>query len=159
MVIKLGSMVTYPKELLSVKSHNPLCFSTSWDKLKTYISTAKMSMATKLETVVTYHEVFSSHKFKWPFDHMVLQDHVINNSNYISTNKLPKASKFGRMVNSIEQLSPIKLTIPLVTWSRKITWQNKAIWCLWSYCWIIFRSCYQYRNMRHLVKFSQILWK
>ena len=102
---------------------------------------------------------FSSHKFKWPFDHMVLQDHVINNSNYISTNKLPKASKFGRMVDSIEQLSPIKLTIPLVTWSRKITWQNKAIWCLWSYCWIIFRSCYQYRNMRHLVKFSQILWK
>ena len=55
-------VVTCPKYLLSVKSQNPLimCFSTSWDKLKTYISTAKMSMVTKIEMIVTYHEMFSA---------------------------------------------------------------------------------------------------
>ena len=149
MVIKLDRMVTYPKELLSVKLHNPLimCFSTSWDKLKTYISTSKMSMATKIETVVTYHEVFSSHKFKWPFDHMVLQYHVTNKSNYFSTNKLPEATKFGRMMDSIEQLPLINLSIPLVTWSCRIILQSKALWCQWSYCLIILRSCYKYSHM------------
>ena len=149
MVIKLDRMVTYPKELLSVKLHNPLimCFSTSWDQLKTYISTEKMSMATKIETIVTYHEVFSSHKFKWPFDHMVLQYHVTNKSNYFSTNKLPEATKFGRMMDSIEQLPPINLSIPLVTWSCRIILQSKAIWCQWSYCLIILKSCYKYSHM------------
>ena len=89
----------------------------------------------------------SSQKFKWPCDHIILQDHMTNKINYISTNTLLKATKFGRMMDSIEQFLPIKLFIPLITWSYKITWQSKAILCLWSYCWLILKSCYQYSHM------------
>ena len=76
-------------------------------------------------------------KITWPFDHIVLQDHVTNWNYYISTTVVPMVTKLGRMVTYLELLLTIKLFNGLITWSCKVTWHTKTIIsplleCLWS---------------------------
>ena len=68
-----------------------------------------------------------AHKVKWPFDHVVLWNHVTNYNRCISTTIVPMASKLGRMVTYDDELLPVKSHDPLVTLSWEITWQTKII--------------------------------
>ena len=66
-------------------------------------------------------------KITWPFDHIVLQDHVTNWNYYISTTIVPMVTTLGRMVTYLELLLTIKLFNGLITWSCKVTWHTKTI--------------------------------
>ena len=41
-------------------------------------------------------------------DQVVLKGHVTNKNHYISTTRVPMATKFGRMVALLEELLPMK---------------------------------------------------
>ena len=64
----------------------------------------------------------------WPFDHMVLRDHVTHWNHYISTNAMLMSTMLGRMVTNLEGLLPVMLLDPLVTWSWQITWELKPLY-------------------------------
>ena len=61
-------------------------------------------------------------KVTWPFDHVVLWDHVTNQKHF-STTTVPKATKLGKMINYLDGLLHIKSDDPLIAWSFKIMWQ------------------------------------
>ena len=52
----------------------------------------------------------------WPFDYVVLQDHVTKQNHYISTIRVPMATKLGRMVTHLDELAPTKSHHLLITW-------------------------------------------
>ena len=56
--------------------------------------------------------------------HVVLQCHVTNKNHYISSTKVPMATKLDRMVTYFERLLTIKSFYALITWSCKVTWQK-----------------------------------
>ena len=79
------------------------------------------------------------------------------------------ATKLGRMVTYLECLPPIKVLIPLVTWSCKISWQTKTIiyplpQCLWPpdlpVWWLTLRGSYHIVT-RPLIRLLDhvIIWK
>lgn len=70
----------------------------------------------------------------WPFDHMVLRDHVTHWNHYISTNAMLMSTMLGRMVTNLEGLLPVMLLDPLVTWSWKVMWQTKTIISILTQC-------------------------
>ena len=57
-----------------------------------------------------------TYKVPWPFDQVVLWDHVKNWNHYISNTTVPMPTKLGRKVAYLKRLLPIKLLDPLVTW-------------------------------------------
>ena len=65
---------------------------------------------------------------KYHFDHVVLQGHVKNKNHYISSTKVPMATKLGRMITYLDSLLPLKSQDPLITWSCEITWQTKLLY-------------------------------
>ena len=62
-------------------------------------------MATKIGRVMTYH---LPHKVTWPFDHVVLQDHVANEKCLISTATMPETTTLKSVVTKEEELPAIK---------------------------------------------------
>ena len=58
---------------------------------------------------------------------MVLQGHVTKKAHYISTTRVPMATKLGRMVIYLDGILSLKSKNPLITWSCHITWQTKTI--------------------------------
>ena len=95
----------------------------------------------KLKTHLHYHSIYAHqtwqggnlpwwappHKVIWPFGHVVLYDHVTNQSHYIFTTTVSIATKLGRMVTQLDGLLLIKLHDSLITWSYRIMWQTKNI--------------------------------
>ena len=53
--------------------------------------------------------------------HVVLQCHVTNKNHYISSTRVPMATKLDRMVTYFERLLTIKSFYALITWSCKVT--------------------------------------
>ena len=49
-----------------------------------------------------------THKVKWPYNHVVLQDHVTNEKRYISSTTMPMTTTLGRMMAYLDWLLPIK---------------------------------------------------
>ena len=66
-----------------------------------------------------------THKVTQALGQRVLQDHVTNYKNCISTTTVPVATKHGRILTYFEKLLPIELHDPLITWSCRVTWQTK----------------------------------
>ena len=73
-------------------------------------------------------------KVTWPFDHVVLGDHVRNWNHYISTTTMPMTTRVGRVVTYLEWLLPVMSHDHMITWSNKITWQTKIIIYLLPQC-------------------------
>ena len=59
--------------------------------------------------------------------HVVFQSHVTNKNHYISSNRVPMATRIGRMVTYFERPLTIKSFYALMTWSSKVIWQTKII--------------------------------
>ena len=60
-------------------------------------------------------------------DHAILQGHMTNNNQYISTIRVPMATRLGRMITFLDGLLSIKSDDPLILWSCKITCQTEII--------------------------------
>ena len=89
-----------------------------------------------------------THKITWPFNHGVLQNHVINYILYNSTTRVAMTTRLG-MVAHHDGLLPIKSHDPLIMWSYDIMWQAKTsisplTQCLrprnWLGWWLILKS-------------------
>ena len=76
-----------------------------------------------------------THKVTWPFDHVVLQDHLINESHYISIIRVYMATKLDRIVTYLDGLLLLYTSDSLITCSCYITWQIKNISLLPQYLW------------------------
>ena len=76
-----------------------------------------------------------NHKVIQCSNHMILQSCLTNKNHYISTTRVPMATKLGRMVICLDRLLPIESHGLLIMWSCEITWQTKTIsplpQCLW----------------------------
>ena len=57
-----------------------------------------------------------AHKVTQPFNHVILQDLVVNLNHYISTTTVPMVIKHGRMVTYLDEHLPVKSNDPLITW-------------------------------------------
>ena len=68
-----------------------------------------------------------NHKVTQHSVHFVLQSHVRNKNHYISSTRVPMATKRGTMVAYFERLLTIKSFYALITWFCKVTWQTKII--------------------------------
>ena len=68
-----------------------------------------------------------THKVTWPSDHVVLQDHLINESHYISIIRVYMATKLDRIVTYLNGLLLLYTSDSLITCSCYITWQIKNI--------------------------------
>ena len=55
------------------------------------------------------------------------QNRVANLKHYISTVRVPIATKLGRMITYLDGFLPEKSHNPLIMWSCNITWQTKII--------------------------------
>ena len=130
MLTKLGRVVAYFDGLLSKKSHDSFIW-WSWEVM----------WQTKTVMSLHYHSAYGhqirqygnlpwwtpANKVTWPFDYMVLWDHVTKYKHYISSTAPPMATKLGRMMTYLDWLLPIKSHDHMITWSCKITWQTKVI--------------------------------
>ena len=58
---------------------------------------------------------------------MVLKGHVTEENHYISTTRVPMATKLDKMITYFDGLLPIKSHDSLITWSCGITWKTKTI--------------------------------
>ena len=96
------------------------------EALKHCIYTIAMSMVTKLDRVMTYHEELPSIKSHDPLVTWSCRNTWQTKWIYISTNRVPTATKLGRMVTYFDGLLPIKSNDPLITLFCKITWQSKT---------------------------------
>ena len=56
-----------------------------------------------------------------------LQSHVTKENHYISTTRVPIATKLVKMVDPLDGLPPIKSHDLLISSSREIMWQAKTI--------------------------------
>ena len=79
-----------------------------------------------------------NHKVIYCLVRMVLQGHVTNENHYISSTRVPMATKLSRMIIYLDGFLSIKSFDPLISWPSEITWQNKNIkrispmlQCLW----------------------------
>ena len=64
-----------------------------------------------------------THKATWPLgNNVVLQNHVMNWKQNISTARVPMATKLGRMVTYLGGIVSIKSRVSQVTWSCGIMW-------------------------------------
>ena len=93
-------------------------------------------MATKLGRRVTHIDCLLPIKVKWPYNHVVLWDHVKNLKHCVSTTTMLIVTKLSRMVTYLEWLLNIKLGEHTITWFCKIALQTKIIIypstrCLW----------------------------
>ena len=139
MVNKLDSMVAHLDGLLPTKFHNTL---TTWScditwQAKTIISPLSQCLWPQNLVECNLYWKAPTHKVTWGPGHVVVQSHVTNKNHYISTTRVPMATKLGRMVAHLDGLLQIKKHEPLITWSCEITWQAKTnvsplSHCLWS---------------------------
>ena len=67
-----------------------------------------------------------------PFDHVIFRNHVTNWIHYISTIRVPVATKFDMIVTYYDGFLPIKSHYTLIKWSCEIMWQTKTIISLLS---------------------------
>lgn len=64
-----------------------------------------------------------THKAKLPFDHVVFQDQVLNYK-YISTIRVPIATKLNSVLTYLDGLLHVKSHDTLIKWTCKIKWQT-----------------------------------
>ena len=108
---------------------------TPRDKLKpNLISPITVPIATKIGRMVNLSWKAPNNKATQRPDHVVFQSHVINENHYISTTRVPMATKLSRMVTYFERVLTIKPFYALITWSCKVTWQAKTIISLLQEC-------------------------
>ena len=67
-----------------------------------------------------------THKVAWPFDNVVLRDHVTN-LKHISTTKVFVGTKHCRMITCCDGLLLIKSHVTLITWYWEIKCQTETI--------------------------------
>ena len=72
---------------------------------------------------------YPNREVEWRFGHVVWQGHVTNKNHYISTTRVPVATKHGRMVTYPDWLLTIKSLGALIKWSCEVTRQMKTIIC------------------------------
>ena len=77
-----------------------------------------------------------THKITGHFGQVVLEDHVSNKSNCISTIRVPMVTKLGRMVTYFERIQTIKSFYALIAWPWKVMWQTKLIYPQPEYLWL-----------------------
>ena len=126
MSTKLGRMVTNLQQLLPIiLLYLWLCvLERSFDRGKTYLRQHDVcDHQTWQGCAVPWEDPI--HKVTWPLNHMVLQNHVTNQSHYISTTMMPMTTKPGRGATYHEGL-PIKLHGYIITWSCEITDKLKS---------------------------------
>ena len=109
MATKLGRVVGYYERILPVKSNDPLI---------RWLCSITWQAKTCLQCHSAYgHQIWQdgnlswlalAHKITWYFNHLVLEDHLTNESHCISITTVPMTTKLGRMVTYIERLQPIK---------------------------------------------------
>ena len=75
-------------------------------------------MATKFGSMITYCD--PTRKVTWPFDLLVLQDHLTNYKQYMFTTRVAMATKLSRMVAYLDGLFTIKSHYPLVQTKAKL---------------------------------------
>ena len=68
----------------------------------------------------------ATYKVIWPFNLLVLRDHVIN-QNHISTTTVLITNKLARMVAYVDGLLPTKSHDPFIAWSLMFMQQTKII--------------------------------
>ena len=107
-------MGCYPESHMTLWSRD---LETSRDKLK---SLAPLSQCLCPRNLVGW----------WPKRYTKLWSRRLAKSHenhYISTTRVPMASKLGRMVTDLERPLIIKSFYTFTTWSCKVTWQRKII--------------------------------
>ena len=121
MASKIGRIVTYFERLLTIQSFYALitwsCKVTWQTKIIIYPQLECLWLQTSQNDDLSCW--VPTYKITSPFDHVVLQGHVTKN-HYISITKVPMATKLGRMMTSIDELLPIMLHDPLITWHCEI---------------------------------------
>ena len=137
MATKLGRMVTNLERLLPKKLLYPLVTWSSkvtW-KTKTIISPPPQCLwlPSLSGWWIALRGSFPCYSTLWSRDLAKSLDKL---KPFYSTATVPMATKPGRMVTNLEQLLPIMLLYPFVTWSCEITWLVKTIIspltkCLW----------------------------
>ena len=128
MATKLDRVVNYHEEFLPIKSHDPLI---TWSSVITW----------QTKTIILrYHNAYGqqtwqdgglfwgapAHKVTWPFDYVILRNHMTNWNRYISTTTTPIATKLGRVVTYVKGILPKKSHCSWVTYFCEITWQFKT---------------------------------
>ena len=68
-----------------------------------------------------------ANRVTWPFDHVILRDHVIIWNYYSSTTTVSLVTKLGKLVPCHKGLLSIMLLHALATWSCEIMWETKTI--------------------------------
>ena len=68
-----------------------------------------------------------NHKVTQHSVYVVLQSHTTNKNHFISSIRVPMATRIGRMVTYFERLLTIKPFFALIKWSCKVKWQTKII--------------------------------
>ena len=109
---KFGKMVVYHKGLIPIKLDG---LFKSPDKLETFCRYYHNAYSHQIWQVVDLWWGFPTDKVTF-----------ITWSRKITWKIVPMATKLGRMVTYVEQLSPINFLNPLVMWSCNITWQTKT---------------------------------
>ena len=95
-----------------------------------------MPKVKKCSRMVTLPEPASTHKVIWPYNHVVLRDHVTNLHHYISTTTMFVATKLGRVGIYNEEVPFINSHNPLIRCSRKVTWNiTYVIFLLQQFLW------------------------
>ena len=124
MATKLRRVVTYLDGLLSMKSHDPWITWFCEITWQTKVLTSPPLQCWWLPNLAGWWA--PAYKVAWPFDHVVLRDHVTNWNDYISTIRVPMPTKLGKIVTYLDGLLSMKLHGPLITWSCEIKWQTKT---------------------------------
>ena len=69
------------------------------------------------DKMVIYLKRAHDHKVTQRSDHVVLQNHLINENQHVSTNRVPMATKLDKMVTYLNEFLPIKSYEFLIKWS------------------------------------------
>ena len=107
MAIKLGRTVTYFDGLLPIKSHDSwIGLIRSHDTFKPlylHCHSAYSCQTWQNGNLSSWGPAF---KVRWPFNHVVLEDHVTSYNHYISNVIMPIAIKVARMITYLDELLP-----------------------------------------------------
>ena len=104
--------------------------------LQDHVTNGNHYVSTTRAPVVSGHQIWQddnlpwwtpTHNIKRPFDHVIVEDYVINYNQYFSITTVPIATKLGRVVTYLDGLLLIKLHDSLIMWSCEIKWQTKII--------------------------------
>ena len=122
-------MVTYFEGLLSIKLLDPLAVWSSkiTSQTKSIIPPLQQCLSPPNLTGWWLTLRGSYYQVTWPFNIVLLRDHVTNLNHYISTTTIPGATKPNRMVTYLEEPPAKKSHDHFLTWSCKITLKIKYI--------------------------------